>query len=367
MLADEAFTPDSSRFWPADEYAPGGPQPSFDKQFVRDYCEALGWDKTAPGPGAARRGRRRDARPLRRGVRAPDRDRVRRLPRRPGGGAAMRATVLVRPKAGILDPQGEAVESSLRHLGFAVGEARVGRVVDLEVEAADRGAGPRRGRAHVRAAAREPADRELRDRADRAVTERSPPDRRRRRLPRVERRPGRGLGASRSRRRRRARLARRRGAPRGNRRRRPTGRVLVRRLPPLRRDRPLLACHARRGGIRGRRAVRCWASATGSRSSARPASFPACCVPNASLSFVCRDVAVRVEHVDTALHQPVRAGAAARHPREARRRVLVRAAGAPRRARGRRADRAPLRAGENPNGAAADVAGVATSRATSWA
>jgi phosphoribosylaminoimidazole-succinocarboxamide synthase len=50
VLADEAFTPDSSRFWPADEYAPGGPQPSFDKQFVRDYCESLGWDKTAPGP-----------------------------------------------------------------------------------------------------------------------------------------------------------------------------------------------------------------------------------------------------------------------------------------------------------------------------
>jgi phosphoribosylaminoimidazole-succinocarboxamide synthase len=50
VLADEAFTPDSSRFWPADEYAPGGPQPSFDKQFVRDYCETLGWDKTYPGP-----------------------------------------------------------------------------------------------------------------------------------------------------------------------------------------------------------------------------------------------------------------------------------------------------------------------------
>jgi phosphoribosylaminoimidazole-succinocarboxamide synthase len=50
VLADEAFTPDSSRFWPADEYEPGRPQPSFDKQFVRDYCEALGWDKTPPGP-----------------------------------------------------------------------------------------------------------------------------------------------------------------------------------------------------------------------------------------------------------------------------------------------------------------------------
>ncbi|HEX3268351.1 MAG TPA: phosphoribosylaminoimidazolesuccinocarboxamide synthase [Gaiellaceae bacterium] len=50
VLADEAFTPDSSRFWPADEYEAGRPQPSFDKQFVRDYCESLGWDKTDPGP-----------------------------------------------------------------------------------------------------------------------------------------------------------------------------------------------------------------------------------------------------------------------------------------------------------------------------
>jgi phosphoribosylformylglycinamidine synthase len=49
----------------------------------------------------------------------------------------MKATVLVRPKQGILDPQGQAVESSLRQLGFSVGEARVGRVVDLEVESAD--------------------------------------------------------------------------------------------------------------------------------------------------------------------------------------------------------------------------------------
>ncbi|HEY8792910.1 MAG TPA: phosphoribosylaminoimidazolesuccinocarboxamide synthase, partial [Gaiellaceae bacterium] len=50
VLGDEALTPDSSRFWPADEYTPGGSQPSFDKQFVRDYCETLGWDKTPPGP-----------------------------------------------------------------------------------------------------------------------------------------------------------------------------------------------------------------------------------------------------------------------------------------------------------------------------
>ena len=49
-LGDEVLTPDSSRFWPADEYGPGRGQPSFDKQYVRDYCESLGWDKTAPGP-----------------------------------------------------------------------------------------------------------------------------------------------------------------------------------------------------------------------------------------------------------------------------------------------------------------------------
>jgi phosphoribosylformylglycinamidine synthase subunit PurS len=52
----------------------------------------------------------------------------------------VRATVLVRPKPGILDPQGEAVQTSLRHLGFPVGSARVGRVVDLELEATEPGA-----------------------------------------------------------------------------------------------------------------------------------------------------------------------------------------------------------------------------------
>ncbi|MGD8672651.1 MAG: phosphoribosylaminoimidazolesuccinocarboxamide synthase [Thiogranum sp.] len=50
FLIDEALTPDSSRFWPQDEYRPGISPPSFDKQFVRDYLETLEWDKTAPGP-----------------------------------------------------------------------------------------------------------------------------------------------------------------------------------------------------------------------------------------------------------------------------------------------------------------------------
>jgi phosphoribosylformylglycinamidine synthase subunit PurS len=57
----------------------------------------------------------------------------------------VRATILVRPKPGILDPQGKAVETSLRHLGFEVDGARVGRVVDLEVEASD----PEQARAEV--------------------------------------------------------------------------------------------------------------------------------------------------------------------------------------------------------------------------
>ena len=50
ILIDEALTPDSSRFWPLDAYAPGRPQASFDKQFVRDYLETLDWDKRAPAP-----------------------------------------------------------------------------------------------------------------------------------------------------------------------------------------------------------------------------------------------------------------------------------------------------------------------------
>jgi len=49
-LIDEVLTPDSSRFWPADQYQPGSSPPSFDKQYVRDYLETLDWDKTPPGP-----------------------------------------------------------------------------------------------------------------------------------------------------------------------------------------------------------------------------------------------------------------------------------------------------------------------------
>ncbi|MBF0510258.1 MAG: phosphoribosylaminoimidazolesuccinocarboxamide synthase, partial [Deltaproteobacteria bacterium] len=50
ILIDEVLTPDSSRFWPKDQYRPGGPQASFDKQFLRDYLESLHWGKTPPAP-----------------------------------------------------------------------------------------------------------------------------------------------------------------------------------------------------------------------------------------------------------------------------------------------------------------------------
>jgi phosphoribosylaminoimidazole-succinocarboxamide synthase len=51
VLADEVLTPDSSRYWPVESYAPGGAQPSFDKQYVRDYLESIRWNKQAPAPG----------------------------------------------------------------------------------------------------------------------------------------------------------------------------------------------------------------------------------------------------------------------------------------------------------------------------
>jgi phosphoribosylaminoimidazole-succinocarboxamide synthase len=55
VLIDEALTPDSSRYWPADRYKPGGPQPSFDKQYVRDWLETTGWNKSSPPPALPER------------------------------------------------------------------------------------------------------------------------------------------------------------------------------------------------------------------------------------------------------------------------------------------------------------------------
>ena len=85
LLIDEVLTPDSSRYWPAEDYAPGGSPPSFDKQYVRDHYLAIGWDQTPPAPPVPPGGDRRDAGAVRRGVRADHRALVRRLVR-PGSG-----------------------------------------------------------------------------------------------------------------------------------------------------------------------------------------------------------------------------------------------------------------------------------------
>ena len=130
VLADEVLTPDSSRFWPADRYEPGRTQPSFDKQFVRDWADEAGWDHTPPGAGAAARRGRADPGQVRRGLRADHGANVL---------MAVKARVLIRPKEGILDPQGKAVERALPALGFeGIEHVRVGRMVELEADDADR-------------------------------------------------------------------------------------------------------------------------------------------------------------------------------------------------------------------------------------
>ncbi len=68
VLGDEVLTPDSSRYWPADGYEPGRGQPSFDKQYVRDWAAGSGWDKRPPAPAIPRGRRRRHPRALRRGL-----------------------------------------------------------------------------------------------------------------------------------------------------------------------------------------------------------------------------------------------------------------------------------------------------------
>ena len=168
VLGDEALTPDSSRFWPADEYAPGR-RAAVVRQAVRARLlrdARLGQDRA--GPGASGRRRRRHARALRRGVRAADRDPVRRLPRRPGGGARDEGDRARPPEGGHPRPAGRGGRELARHLGLRRrrGARRPRRRPRGRRRPTRRGA--RGGRAHVRAAAREPADRELRDRARRS-------------------------------------------------------------------------------------------------------------------------------------------------------------------------------------------------------
>ena len=130
VLGDEVLTPDSSRFWPADGYEPGHGQPSFDKQYVRDWASSVGLGQDPARAGAAGGRGRQDARAVRGRLRAHHRRAL------PGvaGPLRVKVSVLIRPKAGILDPQGQAVERALPALGFdGVSDVRVGRLVELEV------------------------------------------------------------------------------------------------------------------------------------------------------------------------------------------------------------------------------------------
>jgi phosphoribosylaminoimidazole-succinocarboxamide synthase len=126
-LIDEVLTPDSSRFWPADDYEPGRPQASFDKQYVRDWLAAQDWDRQPPAP---------ELPPLvivRLRLRAARRAPVRGLER-----VMVRVLVDVLLKDEILDPQGQAVERALPALGFTgVRGVRVGKHVELEVDDGD--------------------------------------------------------------------------------------------------------------------------------------------------------------------------------------------------------------------------------------
>ena len=131
-LGDEVCTPDSSRFWPADRYEVGRGQPSFDKQYVRDWASGTGLGQDAAGAGDPGRRGGADARALRDRVRAAGRRAVLGVA---GAHGALRVRVLIRPKAGILDPQGQAVERALPALGFeGVRNVHVGRLVELDVE-----------------------------------------------------------------------------------------------------------------------------------------------------------------------------------------------------------------------------------------
>ena len=100
---DEALTPDSSRFWPQDSYEPGRGQPSFDKQYVRDYLEGLSWDKQPPGPALPERRRLAHAGEVPRGVSSAHRARARVTPIIAAQGGAQRI-LPVRPFGCVVPP-----------------------------------------------------------------------------------------------------------------------------------------------------------------------------------------------------------------------------------------------------------------------
>ena len=153
VLADEALTPDSSRFWPADTYEVGKGQPSFDKQYVRDWASNRAGTRARRRPSCPTTWSRAraiaTARPTRRSPASPSTSGCAALvplakERRPGAGRPSTARSAPPdaadpradpPKEGILDPQGQAVERALPALGFeGVANVHVGRMVELDAE-----------------------------------------------------------------------------------------------------------------------------------------------------------------------------------------------------------------------------------------
>jgi phosphoribosylformylglycinamidine synthase PurS subunit len=207
----------------------------------------------------------------------------------------MKATVLVRPKPGILDPQGKAVEDSLRHLGFKVDEARVGRLLDLEVEASD----PDQARAEVERMCAELLANPLIESYEIELgrpRDRAAPRHRSRRLPGFERRPRRGARARGARRRPGLALACEPELPE-------VGAVV---LPGGFSYGDYLAAGAIARFSPAMRAVADFAAnggfvlgiCNGFQILCEAGLLPGVLRPNESLSFVCRDVPVRVERND---------------------------------------------------------------------
>ena len=163
-ICDEVLTPDSSRFWEAADWRPGTTPPSFDKQPVRDWLEATGWDKTPPPPALPADVVAATARPLRRRLRAPHRDVARRLARgvgEPGDGvSAFSVLVEVTPAARRRRPPGRHHRAVAARPRLRRGRRRAGgQGHPLHGRGGRRGRGPGPGRGAVPALPHQPGDR----------------------------------------------------------------------------------------------------------------------------------------------------------------------------------------------------------------